>query len=778
MAQLRAKQIKLAAAGDLLIGGAGGNGTILTKGTEGQVLKIIAGGNGLAYADNTAADISFAPAGDIAATTVQDAIAEVAADAATALSTAIAGEVTARDAAIAAVGNALDARLDTAEGDIAGLQAELDATQLSAGFTNSSYGTNTGTNYLDGATSLKGADLALDAAIKELANDLAGLAGGGSGTSLASLQTEVNNIETAVGLNGDGTFDNSGYAGSTHSGVSDTATNTVKGKILAVDAALTAEELARSTADTALGGRIDGTVADISDLQDELTATQTGAGLAADGTYTVHQNTRYIGTLAGGLAATSLHEADKRLADGLGDAVDANVALSERLSITQDRIGINFDGSTDFYSSGNYIVQGNAESGEFGEPGYIGAEQPDNHRIAIGKLDAALGLVSGELNVTQAGAGLEATGAYVADVASNYLDAATSLKNADLVLDGVIKGLADDLAALELAQGGDLAALQTEVNNIETGLGFGADGVKPAFTSVNYVSATDSVVTAVNKLDAQAKVNANDIDALDARITALGAAFNYVGVVTGGADAASATDLALLPTGGKDAGDYYKVTTAGFFKVGEAGVAFYVNTNDGLIFNTTGGVDVIDNSNSQVQAGANISVTGNTDTGYTVALSGIVPVANGGTGVAELGDLTSVDNKITVTGGTGAVVTDVTLTLNPANIDFSTLGQVGTPTDGRFLRWNGTTNQIEYVTAAQLGATIRAEEDFAPATAANAEVTLANVPTGDIQVFINGVKLKKAGYSLSGSTVTLIDSANGYGIEAGDTLAVSYSYAA
>ena len=60
MAQLRAKQIKLANANDLLIGGTGGNGTVLAAGADKTVLKVVAGG--LQYAMQVAEDVTFADA--------------------------------------------------------------------------------------------------------------------------------------------------------------------------------------------------------------------------------------------------------------------------------------------------------------------------------------------------------------------------------------------------------------------------------------------------------------------------------------------------------------------------------------------------------------------------------------------------------------------------------------------------------------------------------------------------------------------------------------------
>ena len=64
------------------------------------------------------------------------------------------------------------------------------------------------------------------------------------------------------------------------------------------------------------------------------------------------------------------------------------------------------------------------------------------------------GLVDGlqtELDDTQTGAGLNANGTYTADGAANYIDTATSLFNADQLLDAQIKVNADAIAALPVA---------------------------------------------------------------------------------------------------------------------------------------------------------------------------------------------------------------------------------------------------------------------------------------------------------------------------------------
>lgn len=107
---------------------------------------------------------------------------------------------------------------------------------------------------------------------------------------------------------------------------------------------------------------------------------------------------------------------------------------------------------------------------------------------------------------------------------------------------------------------------------------------------------------------------------VDGRIANLGAAFEYVGIVEGGASAGAAFDLSTLSK--TSAGSYYKVVVAGFVKQGAEGAAVYVNQNDGVVFNTASGFDIVDNSNSQVHGTALfVDVTGNSDTGFTVDLS-------------------------------------------------------------------------------------------------------------------------------------------------------------
>ena len=166
--------------------------------------------------------------------------------------------------------------------------------------------------------------------------------------------------------------------------------------------------------------------------------------------------------------------------------------------------------------------------------------------------------------------------------------------------------------------------IDTEVGNLVTALSGNITAVRNDIASnIGNVNTTIGSLTSLDTTDKTSIVNA--INSLKSQVGSLGSAFNYVGTVAGGADAGSAYDLGTLATSGKDTGDYYKVATAGYFKVGAGGTPFYANVNDGLVWNSAGGIDKIDNTDSSVSSGNAdfISVTGSADTGFTVNVGGV-----------------------------------------------------------------------------------------------------------------------------------------------------------
>ena len=166
--------------------------------------------------------------------------------------------------------------------------------------------------------------------------------------------------------------------------------------------------------------------------------------------------------------------------------------------------------------------------------------------------------------------------------------------------------------------------IDTEVGNLVTALSSNITAVRGDISSnIANVNTTIGTLSSLDTSDKTSIVNA--INSLKSQVGSLGNAFNYVGTLSGGADAGTAYDLSTLAAAGKDTGDYYKVATAGYFKVSSAATPFYANLNDGLVWNSAGGIDKIDNTDSAVSSGDAdfISVTGSTDTGFSVNVGAI-----------------------------------------------------------------------------------------------------------------------------------------------------------
>ncbi len=132
-----------------------------------------------------------------------------------------------------------------------------------------------------------------------------------------------------------------------------------------------------------------------------------------------------------------------------------------------------------------------------------------------------------ELDATQVGAGLGEDGAYTADATTNYINTATSLNSADKILDTqakanqtaieneVVRATAAETANaqaisdLEDAGTATTDAIQAELDATQVGAGLTVDGAYVQNTEANYIATAVTLSDADNKLDAQAKVQAD-----------------------------------------------------------------------------------------------------------------------------------------------------------------------------------------------------------------------------------------------------------------------------
>ena len=268
----------------------------------------------------------------------------------------------------------------------------------------------------------------------------------------SKLQEEIDRIEGSVGLEPDGSIKWDSHTGHFNSGA------TVKEAVESLDESLTDLE-------NYLKGE-GGIDEQFSDLQDELDRTQVGAGLQDDGTYKPHNSSpddlaNYIDK------AKSLDEADTILD---AELKKTNDSLKELEDFVKGEGGID-DKFNDFEETVN---------GQFKD-------------------------LQEELDRTQNGAGLNEDGSYKPhnrwpDDIANYISGATSLNEADKILDDEIKKTNDELA------------------NTQKGVGLDEDGNYIPNPDNEYTSGSTTVAGAIDDLNSALK---KEIERLESEITSL-----------------------------------------------------------------------------------------------------------------------------------------------------------------------------------------------------------------------------------------------------------------
>ena len=292
--------------------------------------------------------------------------------------------------------------------------------------------------------------------------------------------------------------------------------------------------------------------------QAELDRVETAAGLATDGTYVEHTTSNFIN------ASTSLRSADVLLDSALKTeqtarinavaneasiranadnaeastraAADNNLqtqinATNSTLSDTRDEldlveqsVGLNDDGSVTAFTASNFL---NAETTIKGMIGKLDEEAGRIEQLTVsGVLD-----LQDELDLTQASiGGLTAGGTFTAITGSNYIDAATTFREADELLDSALKAeetaridavqaeedarVADvaRIDALDATQNSRLDALeaidpnhQAELDLIEQSVGLNADGGLTPFNGSNFLDGESTIKDMIEQLDVEAK---------------------------------------------------------------------------------------------------------------------------------------------------------------------------------------------------------------------------------------------------------------------------------
>lgn len=212
-------------------------------------------------------------------------------------------------------------------------------------------------------------------------------------------------------------------------------------------------------------------------------------------------------------------------------------------------------------------------------------------------------LQQNEIDKIETGAGLETDGSYAADTSTNYIGSASSLKNADKLLDAQIKTNADTIASNASSASSSTAAVQSELDNVEAGAGLGTDGSYTANSGANYINSATSLKNADTLLDAQIKTNADglasEISARTADTTALRTAINANSYTYQSSTAATSFNI--------------KHNLGSAFVT----VALWIEQTDGTFSNDIGQINLADNNNLTVNLTAarniRIVVTSSTD---------------------------------------------------------------------------------------------------------------------------------------------------------------------
>lgn len=236
-------------------------------------------------------------------------------------------------------------------------------------------------------------------------------------------------------------------------------------------------------------------------------------------------------------------------------------------------------------------------------------------KAQIAAANGASGEVQSELDITQTGAGLSATGAYVANEGTNYLTAASSLKAADEALDSELKS-ANNAIATKASQT-DLNSTNTNVSTISSSLSTAESNI----TSLDNNKANLSGATFTGAVSGTSLSLSNDLT-VTGNLEVLGATTqtkiteqnldikdNFIGLNRGAS--ASATNA-------KDIGLYFERGSSE-----SAGAIVFDETNDkfvvGFLQDTAGAGSVLEVTFPNAEIGAELA-TG--DLTYSFDLTG------------------------------------------------------------------------------------------------------------------------------------------------------------
>lgn len=158
----------------------------------------------------------------------------------------------------------------------------------------------------------------------------------------------------------------------------------------------------------------------------------------------------------------------------------------------------------------------------------LNASSISNLSASVSSNTSSINTLSTNVTGFSTGTGLSASGTYTANASATFISSATSLQNADNLLNDQLATVTSDLSTLSASvsqiQSGsadDVSNLQTEIDATQAGAGLGTSGSYTANSSASYINNVTTLKAADDALDAQVAVNAAAISANASSINSL-----------------------------------------------------------------------------------------------------------------------------------------------------------------------------------------------------------------------------------------------------------------
>ena len=359
----------------------------------------------------------------------------------------------------------------------------------SSGFDiNGKYVTNEDANYIYDAYNLSQADNILDSAIYELSAATSGLSSNLTNqvstlqsnvdslsntvsnhtSQISNIQSQITNITTDINVNGVASTTVNKVATVTISGSNIPLSNayssveypdTVTAEFTAVTNNMTVEQSIKQL-DTTIAQLVNEVIKDEKVIAAAMMKQNTSCGFDEDASYVPHESSSIIGT------ATSLHEADKMISDKLEVVSNALINSINGVKVN----GINGElndvkvaeltlGAKDINLSETYV---SVEYPLVSSTEFNAVSASESIENAINKLDASIAqlvqevlddeeVTSAVITIHNESCGFNENGGYIKSEESNYISNASSLYEADIILDNKVKEIEDSLTSINVA---------------------------------------------------------------------------------------------------------------------------------------------------------------------------------------------------------------------------------------------------------------------------------------------------------------------------------------